>query len=537
MVFNENEYSYYASSIIIENQHLATIILVKNLNETSNNEQIQSLINCIVQTLQLLINNGLLKLRETTIEDNLNKNIEEKIELKNILDFSPIGIAWSDKDGNIEYINHEFTKLFGYTLEDLPNIQTWYEKAYPNIKYQNEVIKPWHKEVIQSRQTGVSISDLEVTIKCKDKSEKRVFIRVSWIRDKRIVNFSDITQHWKSELRNHIHDSMLEMVAKNTTLSDILNTIVKNMQFEEPTSFCSILLLDNEEKHLLMGAAPSLPDFYNEAINGLEIGEGVGSCGTAAYLKTRVIVEDIMSHKYWKPYKELAQKAGLASCWSEPIISSIGKVLGTFAIYHSKAAIPNSSDIERIKFAANLASIAIENRNARFELEHRAYTDYLTNLPNRRYFIEQAEVELSRYHRYGGELSLLMFDIDHFKIVNDKYGHNIGDIVLQQIAKICSLILRDIDLIGRIGGEEFAIVLPQTHISEAINVAERLRIAILNEKIIVDEKISFSFTASFGITSSCKCTNVDDLLAHADLALYEAKNNGRNKVCVYKKSE
>lgn len=564
--FCKNGLMYYSTPIVVENHHLATLILGEFLDKAPSKlfftqqaekfnydkikyleainsipiikkEQIESLMNCIVQMAKMLANNALLKFRETKLEDNLNKSTEEKSELKNILDFSPIGIAWSDEDGNIKYLNHQFIKLFGYTIDDIPTVQVWYEKAYPDIKYKKEVIEPWHKEVVISKQTGILVPDLEVTIRCKDGSERRVFVRVSWIGNKRLVNFNDITQHWKSELRNHIHDSMLEMVAKNTSLSDILNTIVKNMEYEDPGSFCSVLLLDKDEKHLILGAAPNLPDFYNKAVNGVKIAEGVGSCGSAAYLKTRVIADDISTHKYWQPYKSLALRAGLASCWSEPIMSSTGKLLGTFAIYHSKPSIPNSSDMERINFAANLASIAIENRNTRLELEHRAYFDYLTDLPNRRYFIEQAELELSRYHRYGGELSLIMFDIDHFKQINDKYGHSIGDLVLQNLAKISRLILRDVDLIGRIGGEEFAIILPQTNISEALNVAKRLQTAILNEKIIVNEEISFNFAASFGITSACKCTNIDDLLIQVDLALYKAKNSGRNQICISNKND
>lgn len=550
--FYKNDFRYYATAIFNKNQHLATLFLGPILSESSKinydenkcinsieplciakEEQIQSQINCIVQMAQMLTNNTLLKLRKTTLEDNLNKTIEERMELKNILDFSPVGIAWSDKNGNIEYINHQFTKLFGYTLEDIPSVEVWYSKAYPDSKYLEEVIKPWHNEVAFSRQRKVSIHDLEATIRCKDNSERRVFIRVSWIGDKRLVNFSDITEYWKSELRNQIHDSMLEMVAKDTSLTDILNTIVKNIEYEDPSSFCSVLLLDKDEKHLIIGAAPSLPDFYNKAVNGVKIAEGVGSCGSAAYLKKRVIVDDIATHKYWQKYKELALSAGLLSCWSEPIISSTNKILGTFAIYHSQPSVPTFLDMERINFAANLASIAIENRNARFELEQRAYFDYLTALPNRRYFIEQAELELSRYHRYGKEFSLLMFDVDYFKRINDKYGHSIGDIVLQRIGKITRLILRDIDLIGRIGGEEFAVILPQTNITEATNVAKKLRIAISKEKIIINEESSFNFTASFGITCASKYENIEDLLIQADLALYEAKNNGRNQICVF----
>jgi diguanylate cyclase (GGDEF)-like protein len=247
------------------------------------------------------------------------------------------------------------------------------------------------------------------------------------------------------------------------------------------------------------------------------------------------VVEDIMNHEYWKPYASLAQSAGLGSCWSEPIVSSDGSVLGTFAIYHTVPTNLMQSDVERISYAANMAAIAIENSNTRAELERRAYSDYLTGLPNRRYFIEEAEVELSRFHRYGGQLSLIMFDIDRFKQVNDAYGHSIGDRVLQKIADICRSSLRDIDIIGRIGGEEFAILLPQTGAEDAKKAAERLRIAISQAQVAVSDGMLPSFTASFGVSiAEGKDISIDQLLNQADNALYEAKESGRNRVCMAK---
>jgi diguanylate cyclase (GGDEF)-like protein len=386
-----------------------------------------------------------------------------------------------------------------------------------------------------SHKTGTPPPELEANVTCKNGTVRRVLIHVSWVGERRLVNFSDITEHWLSEQRKLAHDAMLEMVARGSPLPEILNVIVQEIQSEEKTSLCSILLMDAEGKHLLTGAAPSLPAFYNKAINGVEIGLGVGSCGTAAYLGQRVVVEDITTHDYWKPYAQLAKEAGLGACWSEPILSSRGKVLGTFAIYHAKPTRPTPDDIERISFAANLAGIAIENRYAYEELERRAYFDYLTGLANRRYFLEQAESELARTLRYGGELSVIMFDVDHFKLVNDTHGHKIGDIVLKKIADICRTSLRDVDIIGRIGGEEFAILLPETASQQAVEAAERLRVALGNGRVQVHDSLAINFTASFGVTTvKDKEISMDTLLNQADQALYQAKDGGRNQVCVYR---
>ncbi len=553
----------YATPIVVEGKIIATLFLGQVLNEVPNKEffhkqakefnydevkyleaidsipiiskeKMESTMNCIVKMAQMLAKTALSKLREIRLSHNLDKTTQEKIKLKDILDFSPIGIGWSDVNGKIEYVNHQFTKLFGYTLEDIPNIETWYKKAYPDEEFKKMVIDPWHEKVVSAVKNNTPAPELEVSVTCKDGSERRVFIHVSWLGDRRLVNFNDISAHWKSELRNRAHDAMLEMVAKDASLTDILHTIVKNIESEDSTSLCSVLLLDKDGKHLSLGASPSLPDFYNKAIDGIQIGYGIGSCGTAAYLKQRVIAENLVTHEYWQPYKGLAQKAGLAACWSEPIISSTGKILGTFAIYHKKPASPNTSDIERITFAANLAAIAIENRNARKELEHRAYSDYLTGLANRRYFIEQAELELSRHNRYSTQLSLIMLDIDFFKKINDTYGHNVGDLVLQKIAEVGRSVLRDVDVIGRIGGEEFAILLPQTNLEDSIKVAERLRIEISNEKIVLDKGLLENFTASFGVVTAGNNSTIDELLIKADKALYKAKESGRNRVCDFK---
>jgi diguanylate cyclase (GGDEF)-like protein/PAS domain S-box-containing protein len=166
-------------------------------------------------------------------------------------------------------------------------------------------------------------------------------------------------------------------------------------------------------------------------------------------------------------------------------------------------------------------------------LERQAQQDYLTGLCNRRFFLEQAETELARAQRYDNELSLFMLDIDHFKAINDTYGHATGDIVLQTLSHILRETLRSVDIIGRWGGEEFVILLPETDAQEAAEIAERLREAIDHAKVTPATGLPLHFTASIGIaTLKEKDTNIDILLNYADEALYQAKNTGRNKVCI-----
>ena len=160
----------------------------------------------------------------------------------------------------------------------------------------------------------------------------------------------------------------MNLIAGGKPLALALKAIVQAVEAEDPEILCSILLLDAERRRLTMGAAPSLPDVYNKAIEGIEIGPSVGSCGTAAYLGRRVTVDDIQSSPLWADYRDLAAEAGLAACWSEPIRALDGTVVGTFAIYHRQISKPNKEDIAFIEEAAQLAAIAIDRRRAEEEL-------------------------------------------------------------------------------------------------------------------------------------------------------------------------
>lgn len=175
-----------------------------------------------------------------------------------------------------------------------------------------------------------------------------------------------------------------------------------------------------------------------------------------------------------------------------------------------------------------------ERKQAQQELERLSQVDALTGLANRRHFMVLAEQELARAIRYGGALSMFMMDIDHFKVVNDTYGHQTGDLVLQQLGNVCREALREIDSVGRIGGEEFAVILPQTDAAQALEVAERLRQAVADTGLALEHGLPLHFTLSIGVTTlTGSGANIDMLLGQADSALYEAKRTGRNRVCVY----
>ena len=156
----------------------------------------------------------------------------------------------------------------------------------------------------------------------------------------------------------------MTLIATGEPLGVVLHAIVSGMECNRPGMFCSILLRDQTGERLLLGAAPSLPTSYNEAINGARIGPREGSCGTAAFTGETVIVADIQTDPLWTNYRHLTAQAGLASCWSEPIFAASGRVLGSFAIYHRYISTPTEADLKYIQDAAHLAAVAIERNQA-----------------------------------------------------------------------------------------------------------------------------------------------------------------------------
>ncbi|MBT9521849.1 MAG: PAS domain S-box protein [Dechloromonas sp.] len=184
-----------------------------------------------------------------------------------------------------------------------------------------------------------------------------------------ISTFIDISETKRAERYDQFRTHVLELLASDESLPGVLEALVRGAEQLYPAMLCSIVLLDSEGKQIAKSIAPSLPDFYNKALEGIAIGMGVGSCGTAACTGQRVIVEDIATHPYWALYKELAASAGLGACWSEPILASDGRVLGTFAIYYREPHVPAEYDIYLIEQCARLASIALEKNLAAERLQ------------------------------------------------------------------------------------------------------------------------------------------------------------------------
>lgn len=496
------------------------------------------------------------------------------------------------------------------------------------------------------------------------------------VHDGAVVTHTDITA-LKLATQYELHRSrILELLAQDEPLMHILSALVTGVEQLHLGSLCSVLLLSSDGRRLEHTIAPSLPDFYNTAIDGVEIGPGVGSCGTAAFTGERVIVEDIETHPYWAAYKDLARRAGLGACWSQPFFAASGEVLGTFAIYHAAPHAPQPVDLALIEQSAQLASIAIEknlvqqrlrdseahfrllteqvsdvvwrqDRNnvftyispaderlrgfraeevigqhvstlltaegmaivqelrqqrqeadlggeltqaMTFELQQRckdgrlvwtevlsvperdaqgtitgyhgitrditgrkqveeqvrqlAFFDPLTLLPNRRMLDDRLRQTLAASSHTGRFGALIFLDLDNFKPLNDTQGHEVGDLLLTEVAHRLKASVREMDTVVRIGGDEFVMMLSELKTDPAESrlqaglIAEKVRLALAEPYILTirhagfpDKVVTHHCTASLGVALfvNQECGQAD-LMKRADAAMYQAKDAGRNCV-------
>ena len=214
-----------------------------------------------------------------------------------------------------------------------------------------------------------------------------------------------------------------------------------------------------------------------------------------------------------------------------PMRNQAGARLGTICVIDSN---PRGLTAEQRSLLADLAAIAVDEMELRIKVRQliaKSHMDAMTGAHNRAYFLERAESEQARAVRYGRPLCLLYFDIDHFKRVNDTWGHAAGDAALSSVVQEAKLTLRSQDVLARMGGEEFAALLPETDLQGAARIAERLR-ARVEALALRHDDATISVTISIGVALVDHETPIDETLKRADTALYRAKDEGRNRIIV-----
>ncbi|MFC7408241.1 EAL domain-containing protein [Hydrogenophaga atypica] len=459
----------------------------------------------------------------------------------------------------------------------------------------------------------------------------------------------DLTHIRKAQRRETVRSFLLNLLAQDLSLPELLEQTVAQLETSMPGSLCTILLLDDEHKHIQQGFGHSMPASFLHAFNGVAIGPNVGSCGASAHSGQPVYVADIASHPNWAPFREIAQAAGLAACWSQPVLLRDGQVAGTFAVYHRTVLEPHADDAQLLEMAARFVALAIERKQAESELQlsaavfenssegflvtdaqqrivkvnpaftritgygvqdilgktprhlasghqnrefyanmwHELHTtgqwqgevwnrrkdgqvypewlsitrvmdhegqprhyiaifsdtsqrkaheaqiralahfDPLTGLANRTLLKDRVDHDLSQAKRQHQPLTLMFLDLDHFKNINDSLGHHIGDLLLVEVGRRISAVVREQDTVARLGGDEFVAVLPGTNAQEATHVARRLLDRISQPYQL--EQHELTITPSIGMALYPEDgADYQTLYRCADTAMYRAKQEGRN---------
>ncbi|WP_442598827.1 EAL domain-containing protein [Neobacillus sp. D3-1R] len=454
--------------------------------------------------------------------------IESEQRYKSLFVHNTDAVLSFDLEGRFTSVNPESEMCSGYSEEELLS-----------MSFQDLLIPEDIERVVEFFEQVKAGNPLEYETAMYNKKGERLDLSVKnmpiYTNGQIVGVFSiikDVTENNKAQLLLDGQTKVLEMIAKGALITKVFDEIIYMIEKLSNGGRCSILLADESKSRLHIGSAPNLPKGYMEALNGISIGPRAGSCGSSAHYKKMVIVEDISKDALWTRYRDIPQKYQLVSCWSSPILDNQDMVLGTFAIYFNQPALPTEAELKLIEKATYLAKLAILHYKAEDTINHMAYHDPLTGLPNRRLFKKRFEHTLEEIAGKRIEASLLFLDLDRFKVINDSLGHSIGDLLLQKVANRLKYSLRRKDFIGRQGGDEFLILLEESTKEETEFVAKRILKALSRpfrlkgHEVVITPSIGISLFPTHG-------HDPETLIRNADIAMYDAKRQGKNTYQFY----
>ncbi len=440
---------------------------------------------------QLVASINNMRQRLTDTFHNLNE-ISSRFQF--IVESMPVPLALNDEQGNILYLNKTFLKTFGYTIEDIPTLNDWWPRAYPDPQYRQRVAESWQKNMEEAKRANSPFRHMVVEIMCKDGLSRIFMVIASAPQDNvsgtYLVMLYDITSQKLIEQEMRIAATAFES-QESMMITDVNGVILRvNHAFTETT--------------------------------GYSAEEAVGQ--TALLLKSGRHDENFY-HAIWETIHRTGSWQG--EIWDRRKNGEVYPKWLTISAVKGEGGIVTN-------YVATHVDIT-ERKAAEEKIHNLAFYDPLTGLPNRQLLTDRLQHALASSARSGKMGALLFIDLDNFKTLNDTLGHDIGDLLLKQVAQRLQSCTREKDTVARLGGDEFVVMLEdlgeQPHESAA-------QTEIISKKILATLSQPYQLTAhEHRSTSSIGATlfnghrqTIEELLKQADIAMYQAKKAGRNAV-------
>lgn len=441
-------------------------------------------------------------------------------------------ILITDIEGNIEYVNPKFVELSGYSPSEVigknPRILNsgrhgadFYQNLWQTIK----AGRVWKGEIQNRRKDGALYWE-DSTITPVFDSENKL---VNFIAIKEDITARKELAEAERDQRKLAEALRDTSTALNSTLNldEVLDRVLENIEKVTPFDAAMVLIIEGHAVRKIR-QYNKLEKPLNPGITGNTQANLINIPILQEMRKTRqpCLIPDTQADPRWRAIPGMGW---IRSFISAPVIIR-GKVAGILNILSGIPAFFTHAHVERVSAFTSQVAVAIENAQLFEQAYSLSITDSLTELMNRRHFFEIAKIEFERIQRYHRTLSIMMIDVDHFKKINDEHGHTTGDLALQKVAAQIKHSVRTVDAVARYGGEEFVVLMPETALREALQVAERIRKSV-SDGLIEENSVEVWVTLSIGVAEMDKqSSNIDTLIRYADQALYAAKAKGRNRV-------
>lgn len=448
------------------------------------------------------------------------------------LDVLPVGVCLTDEGGYYRMMNDAYCAIYEYDREEMlgqhysvimPPDQIALANAHYAQMLGGDVGIPVERKRQRKDGSIVYIEAANALVQAAD-GQKMV-----------ITTVRDVTERRQAVEIIRLRLELLEYAATHN-LNELMQKALDEIGIltDSPIGFYHFVDEDQNSLSLQAWSTRTLAEFCEVKGENLHYSiEEAGVWADCIHLRKPVIHNDYGTLTHRKGLPE-----GHAEVIRELIVPTIheGQVVAILGVGNKRIDY-DEQDVELVSYIADLVWSVIEQKQTNeqiqqlnAQLERLAMMDELTGLMNRRAFFIQGAKEISRAQRHQTTLSLLMLDVDVFKTVNDRYGHAAGDRVLQHVSRTIVENLREMDMVARMGGEEFSVLLPNTQAEDAVRLAERVRCAVEGESCQHQDQI-IDVTVSIGVASYDKdISSLESLLRHADDSMYQAKNQGRNRV-------